>query len=136
MGATSRGHGEARTVKPRVLIVDDEPNIVLSLQFLMNQAGFEVTVARDGEAAMAALGGTPPDVAILDVMIPNRDGFELCESIRSTPRLKHTKVILLTAKSGEVERARALDVGADDYVTKPFSTRELVERVKKLLVTP
>ena len=116
-----------------VLVVDDEPNIVMSLEFLMEQAGFEVRVAADGEAALKAMEDKLPDLVLLDVMMPKRDGYDLCQMIRAKPEWKHVRIIMLTAKGREVEREKGMALGADDYVTKPFSTRELVERVKTFL---
>ncbi|MDF1587362.1 response regulator transcription factor [Marinimicrococcus flavescens] len=117
----------------RVLVVDDEPNIVLSLEFLMKRAGFEVAVARNGSEALAALEGSPPHLLLLDVMMPELDGFEVCERVRARPDWKDTKIIMLTARGREQERERGLALGADAYVTKPFSTRELVEQVRLML---
>lgn len=117
----------------RVLVVDDEPNIVMSLRFLMEREGFEVEVAATGEAAVAALGRVAADLVLLDVMIPELDGFEVCQRIRANPAWRATKVVMLTAKGREVERDKGLALGADAYVTKPFSTRELVARVKQML---
>lgn len=116
-----------------VLVVDDEPNIVLSLEFLLKQAGFDVRVARDGDAALAAVQELPPDLILLDVMTPGRDGYEVCQTIRANPAWKNIRIIMLTAKSREVEQEKGLALGADDYVTKPFSTRDLVEKVKHLI---
>ena len=117
----------------RVLVVDDEPNIVMSLEFLMRRAGFEVAVARNGREALEALDGTPPDLLLLDVMMPEFDGYEVCEKIRARPDWNATKIVMLTARGREVERERGLALGADAYVTKPFSTRDLVEQVKRML---
>ena len=117
----------------RVLVVDDEPNIVMSLEFLMRRAGFEVAVARNGREALDALDGTPPDLLLLDVMMPEFDGYEVCEKIRARPEWNATKIVMLTARGREVERERGLALGADAYVTKPFSTRDLVEQVKRML---
>ena len=117
----------------RVLVVDDEPNIVMSLEFLMRRAGFEVAVARNGREALDALDGTPPDLLLLDVMMPEFDGYEVCERIRALPEWNATKIVMLTARGREVERERGLALGADAYVTKPFSTRDLVEQVKRML---
>jgi DNA-binding response OmpR family regulator len=116
-----------------VLVVDDEPNIVLSLEFLMKQAGYDVRVARDGDAALAALRERAPDLVLLDVMMPDKDGYEVCQTIRANPAWDGTKIVMLTAKIREVEREKGLALGADEYVTKPFSTRELVETVRRLL---
>ena len=117
----------------RVLVVDDEPNIVRSLEFLMKKAGFEVEVARDGAEALEALGRTPPDLMLLDVMMPEFDGYEVCARIREDRAWAGTKIVMLTARGREGERERGLDLGADAYVTKPFSTRELVQQVKEML---
>ena len=116
-----------------VLVVDDEPNIVLSLQFLMVQAGYEVRVARDGEEALEAVRAEPPDLVLLDVMMPKQDGYDVCQKIRANPDWQDMRIIMLTAKGREVEREKGIALGADDYITKPFSTREVVERVKQLL---
>ena len=117
----------------RVLVVDDEPNIVMSLEFLMRRAGFEVAVARNGREALDALEGTPPDMLLLDVMMPEFDGYEVCERVRSRAEWNQTKIIMLTARGRDIERERGLSLGADAYVTKPFSTRDLVEQVKRML---
>jgi DNA-binding response OmpR family regulator len=120
-------------VTKRVLVVDDEPNIVMSLEFLMRRAGFEVQVARNGREAIAALEGPPPDLMLLDVMMPEFDGYEVCERVRAREEWRATKIIMLTARGRDAERERGLKVGADAYVTKPFSTRELVEQAKRML---
>jgi DNA-binding response OmpR family regulator len=117
----------------RVLVVDDEPNIVMSLEFLMKRAGFEVMVARNGREALLALEGTPPDLLLLDVMMPEFDGYEVCERIRKRAEWNSTRIIMLTARGRDAERQRGLALGADRYVTKPFSTRDLVEQAKELL---
>ena len=118
----------------RILIVDDEPNIVISLEYLMKRDGHEVTIAPDGEAALEAAAATPPpDLVILDVMLPKVNGFDVCRRLRADPRLAGLKILMLTAKGRESEIARGLGLGADDYVTKPFSTREVVMRVRDLL---
>ena len=122
----------AQEVK-RVLVVDDEPNIVTSIEFLMKQAGFCVDIARDGPQALAALEGAPPDIILLDVMMPGLDGYEVCQKIRQSERHAQTKIVMLTARGREMEKQRGLDAGADAYVTKPFSTRDLVKQVKEML---
>jgi DNA-binding response OmpR family regulator len=116
----------------RVLIVDDEPNIVVSLEFLMRKAGFETSVARDGDEAVAAVDELEPDLVLLDVMMPKRDGYDVLQHLRSTGRTE-LKVVLLTAKGRESEVTKGLSLGADAYVTKPFSTSDLVETVARLL---
>jgi DNA-binding response OmpR family regulator len=117
----------------KVLIVDDEPNIVLSLEFLMKKAGFEVAVARNGAEALEALKGAPPDLLLLDVMMPEFDGYEVCERIRADRSWAGTKIVMLTARGRDSERDRGLALGADAYVTKPFSTRELVAQIEGML---
>jgi DNA-binding response OmpR family regulator len=122
-----------RAMAKRVLVVDDEPNIVMSLRFLMEREGFAVEVAATGQAAVAALDREPADLVLLDVMLPQLDGFEVCQRIRANPAWSATKVVMLTAKGREVERDKGLALGADAYVTKPFSTRDLVAQVKRML---
>ena len=117
----------------KILVVDDEPNIVLSLEFLMRQAGFQVRTASDGEAALAAVAAETPDLVLLDVMMPRKNGYEVCQAIRANPDCKGVRIIMLTAKGREVEREKGRALGADAYSTKPFSTQEVVERVRELL---
>lgn len=116
-----------------ILVVDDEPNIVLSLEFLMRQAGYDVRVARDGEAALEVMREQTPDLVLLDVMMPKRDGYDVCQTIRANPAWKDVRIVMLTAKGREIEREKGLALGADDYITKPFSTREVLARVSQLL---
>ncbi len=116
-----------------VLVVEDEPNIVMSLEFLMKKAGYAVRVARDGDAAIRELEKSPPDLILLDVMMPGRGGFDICQLVRSNPDWAHIRIIMLTAKGREVEREKGMALGADDYITKPFSTRDVVERVRRYL---
>ena len=120
-------------VSASILVVDDEPNIVLSLEFLLKQAGFRVRTVSNGEAALAAIAQELPDLVLLDVMIPGRDGYAVCQEIRSNPAWRDMRIIMLTAKGGDIQREKGLSLGADEYVTKPFSTRELVERVRRML---
>jgi DNA-binding response OmpR family regulator len=119
-------------VASKVLIVDDEPNIVLSLEFLMNQQGYETRVARDGDEALAEVERFQPDLVLLDVMLPRRDGFEVCQRLRADG-WSDLKILMLTAKGRDVEIEKGLALGADGYVTKPFSTAELVARVADML---
>jgi DNA-binding response OmpR family regulator len=116
----------------KVLIVDDEPNIVTSLEFLMRQNDFETRVARDGDEALAEVERFRPDLVLLDVMLPRRDGFEVCQTLRAGGATE-PKIVMLTAKGRESEAEKGLALGADAYVTKPFSTRELVARVAEML---
>jgi len=120
-------------VSASILVADDEPNIVLSLEFLLKQAGFRVRTVSDGDAALAAIAREPPDLVLLDVMIPGRDGYAVCQEIRANPAWRDMRIVMLTAKGGEIQREKGLSLGADDYVTKPFSTRELVERIRRIL---
>jgi DNA-binding response OmpR family regulator len=122
-------------MKRSILVADDEPNIVLSIEFLLIQAGYDVRVARDGDAALAAVAERAPDLILLDVMMPGRNGYEVCQTIRGMPGGKDIKIIMLTARSRDIEQEKGLAMGADEYVTKPFSTRELVARVKEMLGT-
>ncbi|MBC8445458.1 MAG: response regulator [Rhodospirillaceae bacterium] len=116
-----------------VLVAEDEPNIVLSLQFIMKKAGLNVRVAENGAQAVREIEIEKPDVVLLDIMLPKQDGFSVCETIKSNAEWADIKVIMLTAKSRDEDRQRAMDLGADDYITKPFSTRELVDRVLELV---
>jgi DNA-binding response OmpR family regulator len=120
----------------RVLIAEDDESIVASLEFLMRRAGFETLVARDGEAAIAALGEFRPHLVLLDVMLPGRSGFEICRAIRADPKMLGTRVLILTARGGMHDAQRGMQAGADDYMTKPFSTQDLVARVRALLGDP
>ncbi len=116
-----------------VLVVDDEPNIALSLEYLMKGQGFDVRVARDGEAALEALRERLPNVMLLDVMLPKRDGYEVCQTVRANPEWKDIRIIMLTARGRAIEQEKGLALGADDYITKPFSTREVIERVRQYM---
>lgn len=121
------------TEPTRVLIVDDEPNIRLSLEFLMRKAGYAVRSAGDGEEALAEVARETPDVVLLDVMMPKLDGFTVCARIRAMSLARRVRIIMVTARGREVERERAHALGADDYIVKPFSAREAIERVAALL---
>ncbi len=120
-------------MKPTILVADDEPSILLSLQVLLQKAGFVVRVARDGEEAILALEESTPSLILLDAMMPKRDGFDVCQTIRANPAYKDLPIIMLTAKSRDVEREKGMALGATDYITKPFSTRDLVSTVRKYL---
>ncbi len=116
-----------------VLVVEDEPNIILSLEFLIKEAGYNVRVALDGEEALKAVAEEAPDVVLLDIMIPKRDGYDVCKTIRADPALKDLHIIMLTARGLETEKEKGLAMGADEYITKPFSTRELTQKLKQHL---
>ena len=116
-----------------VLVVEDEPNIALSLQFIMKKAGYEVRVADDGQKAISEVERDTPDLVLLDIMLPKQDGFAVCETIRANADWAGIKIIMLSAKSREADRASALAMGADEFITKPFSTRDLSVRVAELL---
>ena len=116
-----------------VLVVEDEPNIVDSLSFLMKQAGYRVWIARDGDTALRMVASETPDLVLLDVMLPRRDGYQVCQAIRANPEWNGVRVIMLSAKGRELDRRKGIALGADDYITKPFSTREIVERVQRAL---
>ncbi|MCK6408770.1 MAG: response regulator [Thauera sp.] len=117
----------------KVLIADDEQNIVISLEFLMKREGYQVQVANDGEEAVRRIRAEPPDLVLLDVMMPKKSGFEVCQEIRSDPAMAGVRILMLTAKGRDTEVAKGLALGADAYMTKPFSTRELVDKVRDLL---
>jgi DNA-binding response OmpR family regulator len=117
----------------KILIADDEPNILISLEYLMKREGFEVTVARDGQEALDAILGAPPDLVLLDVMMPRKTGLEVCQQVRSQAELQHVLILLLTAKGRDTDVAKGLALGANAYVTKPFSTKDLVAQVRALL---
>ena len=117
----------------KVLIVDDEPNIVISLEFLMQQAGYEIAIARDGQQALDALDSFRPDLVLLDVMLPHKTGFEICQMIRESSAWRDIKIVMLTAKGRDVDITKGMELGADAYVTKPFATKELVDKVREVL---
>ncbi len=116
-----------------VLIADDEPNIVVSLEFLMKREGHRVSVARDGDAALAMIRELKPDLVLLDVMMPGKSGFEVCQAVRADDALAGVKILMLSAKGRDTDMAKGQALGADAYMTKPFSTRELADKVKELL---
>ena len=116
-----------------ILIADDEPNILVSLEFLMKREGYTVLLARDGEEALEVLRRERPRLLLLDVMMPRKTGFEVCQEVRQDDALKDTRILMLTAKGRETDVVKGLALGADAYMTKPFSTRELVLKVQELL---
>ena len=117
----------------KILIADDEPNIVISLEFLLRREGYEVVVAQDGLEALAQVRAERPDMAILDVMMPHRNGFEVCQDLRQDPEFKDLRIMMLTAKGRDTEVSKGMALGADIYMTKPFSTKELIAKVKALI---
>ncbi len=119
--------------KKKILIVDDDPYILLSLEFLMKKNGYEILIARNGTETIDILENEIPDLIILDIMMSDIDGFTLCKYIKSTPKLMHSIVVFLSAKSKEADIEKGYKLGASLYITKPFSTRNLVAEIKKLL---
>lgn len=120
-------------MSPRILVVDDEPDILELTRFALTQEGYDVETAANGEEALARLRRGRPDLVVLDLMLPDRPGTEICRSMRANAELADVPVIMLTARSDEVDRIVGFELGADDYVTKPFSPRELCLRVKAIL---
>ncbi len=120
-------------MRNRVLIVDDEPNIVTALEFLLQQSGFEVAVAPNGEEGLRRVETFAPDLVLLDVMMPRISGYEVCRRMRERPEWKHIKIVMLSAKGRDVEVSKGVSLGADLYVTKPFSNTELVAKIGALL---
>lgn len=119
--------------RPRVLIVEDEPNIVLSLEFLLQREGYETVTAVDGEEALALVRQVRPDAVLLDIMLPRRNGYEVCQAIKVDPELRTIPVIMVSAKGQEVEVQRGLELGAAAYVTKPFGNAEILEALRAVL---
>ncbi len=117
----------------KVLIVDDEPHLVKSLSFVLSKEGYEVSSASDGEEALQKIHQSRPALIFLDVMMPKKNGYEVCQEIKSSPELKDIHVIMLTAKGQSADRAQGLSIGADDFITKPFSTLDVLARVKNIL---
>jgi DNA-binding response OmpR family regulator len=116
-----------------ILIADDEPNIVISLEYLLQRDGYRVVVARDGQEALDAIAAGPPDLVLLDVMLPRVSGFEVCQTVRENPALAGMPIVMLTAKGREVEVSKGMALGANAYITKPFSTQELLAQIQALL---
>ncbi|SMC00225.1 response regulator receiver protein [Hymenobacter roseosalivarius DSM 11622] len=119
--------------QPHILIVDDEPNIVMSLEFLMRKNGYHVSIARNGTEALEAINRTAFDVILLDIMMPDVDGYQVCRHVKTRPDRQQSKVIFLSAKSREADVQKGYEVGADLYIPKPFSTRQLVSKVQELV---
>lgn len=117
----------------KILVADDEPNIVISLEYLLQREGYTVLVARDGQQALESIARERPELVLLDVMMPKKTGFEVCQAVRASAALPATKILMLTAKGRDTDVAKGLALGANAYLTKPFSTRELVQKVAALL---
>lgn len=117
----------------KILIADDEPNILISLEFLMKREGYEVVLARDGQEAMDAIVRERPALVLLDVMMPIKTGFDVCHEVRAHDQVRDTLIVMLTAKGRDTDVAKGLALGANAYMTKPFSTKELVQKVRELL---
>jgi DNA-binding response OmpR family regulator len=116
--------------KKRILVVDDEPHLIRSLSFVLSKEGYEVFTAADGQEAMDKVVQCRPDVIFLDIMMPKKNGYEVCECIRQMPDFKNTYIIMLSAKGREMDKEKALSVGANEFMSKPFSPLEIVSRVK------
>jgi DNA-binding response OmpR family regulator len=116
-----------------ILVADDEPNIVISLEYLLKREGYTVVVAHNGQEALDAMAAQRPDLVLLDVMMPVKTGFEVCQEMRASDALKHTKILMLTAKGRDTDMVKGLALGANGYMTKPFSTHDLVQKVADML---
>ena len=119
--------------KPLILVIDDEPYILRSLSYLLTREGYPVETATNGEEGLARVRSLRPPLVFLDIMMPRMDGYEVCEQIKQDPALAHTYVIMLSAKGQQIDRERGLLGGADEYMTKPFSPREIAKRIRELL---
>ncbi len=117
----------------KILVVDDDPYILMSLEFLMRKSGFDVLVARNGKETLEILNRNVPDVVLLDIMMPDVDGYDICKHIKSTKKLKECKVVFLSAKSKESDIQKGYDIGAELYITKPFSNKDLVKKIQELI---
>ncbi len=120
----------------KILIAEDEANIVASIEFLLQQAGYELRIAHNGEEALREVGEFLPDLVLLDVMMPLRNGFEVCQKIRENAQWKHIRIVMLTAKGRQSEISKGMALGADAYLVKPFATKDLLEQVRALLGAP
>jgi len=119
--------------KRKVVIADDEPNIVTALEFLLQRAGYDVRCAANGEEALALVESYAPDLVLIDIMMPGKSGYEVCQKMRERPEWRQIKIVMVTAKGREAEVSKGLSLGADLYVTKPFSTQELIAAIDRLL---
>lgn len=119
--------------KKKVLAVDDEPNILMSIEFILEMEGYEVFTARDGDEALEVAGRVQPDLVLLDINMPRKDGYEVCRILRERVDMADIKVIMLTAKGQSLEKKKGLEVGAHEYVTKPFGAEDLLEKIRTLI---
>ena len=133
MTAQAIARSTSQQMKPKILIVDDEPDVVQLIEYNLKSAGYDVMTATDGQDALQQARGSSPDLIILDLMLPEVDGLDVCKILRRDAGTAGIPIVMLTAKASETDRVLGLELGADDYVTKPFSPRELVLRVKRLL---
>ena len=123
------------STRKRILIVDDEPNLLLSLEFLMAQNGYQVQVARTGEEALDCIPEFRPHLLLLDAVLPYRSGFEICQIVRRRKEWHPLRIVLLSSRGRDIDRVKGLALGADAYVTKPFSTKDLLHRINELLAS-
>lgn len=117
----------------KILIVDDEPNIIVPLEFLMEQNNYDVRVAETGEQALDLISAYEPDLILLDIMLPGIDGYEVCQKIRKNPKFNRIKIIFISAMARSIDVAKGMELSADEYITKPFSTADVVKKIKTLL---
>lgn len=122
-------------VLKKVLVVDDDPYILMSLEFLMKKNGYDVMVARNGSEALDLVEKQMPDVVLLDIMMPDVDGYQICTHIKKSDKLKHTKVVFMSAKTKDTDIQKGYDLGASLYIIKPFSTREMAKQINELMLT-
>jgi len=124
---------ETNMSNKKMLVADDEPNIVISLEYLLKREGYAVLIARDGQEALDTIARDKPDLVLLDVMMPKKTGFEVCQEVRANEALHGIKILMLTAKGRDTDVAKGTALGADAYMTKPFATRDLVQKVAQML---
>ena len=117
----------------KILVVDDDPYILMSLEFLMKKAGYEVMIARDGTEALELINKFKPALILLDIMMPDVDGYAICAYVKDNPKLKEIKIVFISAKTKEADIEKGLRLGASRYISKPFSTRDVMQQVKELL---
>lgn len=120
---------------PRILVVDAEPHLLLSLKFLLEQAGFQVATATNGDDALVAMEAQTPELVLVDLLLPGKDGFTVCQEIRARSDWQGVKIVILAARGRQVEREKALALGADDYIVKPFAIQQVEDTLKRLLET-